>query len=271
MENQPYLLHKDIPYLPGGQERQRLDLYLPLVGKQFPLIIWFHGGGFVRGAKEPGPRNHVPLDYLAKGFAVAAVGYRLSHEALFPGAVHDAKAAVIWLRQQAGTYQLDEQRFIAWGHSAGGYLSTLVGLTGWCDRLLGVKYTPFRAGVSAVINESGPINFLHMDEQKLADGLVHNSADSPESLFMGSPIQQIPDQVRTANPLHYLNSAHVPRFLVVHGDQDKHVPYQQSQELVDVLTQIGANVDWKLLQNVGHFDIDRDEIRPLIDALLFRR
>ncbi|AUD03880.1 alpha/beta hydrolase [Spirosoma pollinicola] len=268
MENQSYILHKDLSYLPGGHERQHLDLYLPRHGNQFPLIIWFHGGGFMRGTKDPSPRNQIPLDYLEKGFAVAAVGYRLSHEALFPGAVHDAKAAVGWLRQHAEEYQLDANRFVAWGHSAGGYLSTMVGLTGWSGQLLGVDYTPFQSRVSGVISESSPINFLSMDDQKLDDGLTHNVADSSESLFMGNPIQAIPELVTTSNPVQYLNSAYVPRFLVFHGDQDKHVPYQQSMELVEALTNAGASVDWHLLPDVGHFDINREQYEPLIDAFL---
>ncbi len=268
MENQSYILHRNIPYRPGGHERQCLDLYMPRGGSRFPLIIWFHGGGFMRGTKDPSPRNQVPLDYLEKGFAIAAVGYRLSHEALFPGAVHDAKAAVGWLRQHAGDYQFDEQRFVAWGHSAGGYLCTMVGLTGWCSQFLGVDYTPFLPQVAGVISESSPINFLSMDDQKLADGLAHNSADSSESLFMGGPIQEIPERVKTANPVQYLNQAYTPRFLVFHGDQDKHVPYQQSLELVDALTQNGASVKWHLLPNVGHFDINRAENEHLIDAFL---
>ncbi|QDK81986.1 alpha/beta hydrolase [Spirosoma sp. KCTC 42546] len=271
MENQPYRLHKDLPYLPNGHERQRLDLYLPLAGSSFPLIIWFHGGGFVRGAKEPSPKNQIPLDYLEKGFAIAAVGYRLSPDTRFPGAIHDAKAAVSWLRQQAEVYQLDSQRFVAWGHSAGGYLSTMVGLTAWCQHLLGVDYTPLDAQVSAVIDESGPINFLTMDDQKLDDGLPHNTPDSPESLFMGNPIQEIPELVKTANPIQYLNAAFVPRFLVVHGNQDKHVPYQQSVELVDALNQCGASVAWQLLDAVGHFDIDRTKNTSLIDSFLGKR
>ncbi|GAB2537175.1 alpha/beta hydrolase fold domain-containing protein [Spirosoma aerophilum] len=271
MDSQTYILHKDIPYLPGGHERQCLDLYLPLAGRQFPLIIWFHGGGFQRGTKEPSERNQVPLDYIANGFAVAAVGYRLSPETLFPGAVHDAKAAVSWLRQHAGEYHLDSEKFVAWGHSAGGYLSAMVGLTGWCEQLLGVPYTPFLSKVAAVIDESGPINFLTMDEQRLSDGLAHNIPDSAESVFMGSPIQQIPERVRMANPLHYLNADYVPRFLVFHGDQDKHVPYQQSIELVNALTQSGADVAWHQLSGVGHFDIDRHETKPLIEAFLADR
>jgi acetyl esterase/lipase len=268
MDNQPYRLQKDIPYLPGGHERQCLDLYLPLEGSQFPLIIWFHGGGFQRGTKEPSERNQVPLDYIANGFAIAAVGYRLSPETLFPGAIHDAKAVVGWLRQHADEYGLDADRFVAWGHSAGGYLSVMVGLTGWCSELLGVTYTPFLSQVSAVIDESGPINFLSMDEQKLDDGLPHNTPDSPESVFMGSPIQQIPEAVRTAHPIQYLNADFAPRFLVFHGDLDKHVPYPQSIELVDALKQSGASVEWHPLNGVGHFDINRDENKPLIEAFL---
>lgn len=268
MDNQPYSFHPDLAYTPNGEVRQRLDLYLPLRGGPFPLLIWFHGGGFSRGSKAPGPKNQVPLTYVEKGFAVAAVGYRLSPDARFPAAIHDAKRAVGWLRQQASLYGLDPARFTAWGHSAGAYLSTMVGLTGWCPQWLGENYAPLSTQVSAVIAESAPINFLSMDAQKPADGLPHNPADSAESVFMGAPIQTIPERVNMANPTHYLNPAFVPRFLVFHGDADKHVPYLQSVELVNALQKAGAAIDFHRLPNVGHFDIDRSAIEDVIDAFL---
>ena len=67
------------------------------------------------------------------GFVVASADYRLSHEAHFPAQLHDAKAAVRWLRDHAADYDVDPDRIYAWGDSAGGHLASLVGLTANTD------------------------------------------------------------------------------------------------------------------------------------------
>ena len=116
-----------------------LDLYLPGPGAspgQAPVVLFLHGGGWGLGSRtEVGP----PFDdwqpsffeRLAQaGFAVASADYRLSGEARFPAQLHDAKAAVRWLRRNAGEYRLDGDRIVAWGASAGGHLAALLGLTG---------------------------------------------------------------------------------------------------------------------------------------------
>jgi acetyl esterase/lipase len=67
------------------------------------------------------------LEGLRRGYAVVAVNYRLSWEAIFPALVHDAKAAVRWIRANAGQYHFDPNWIAAWGGSAGGYLSVMLG------------------------------------------------------------------------------------------------------------------------------------------------
>lgn len=119
---------KDLEYGRVSGHAMLLDLYLPQKGEQpFPLIIWVHGGAWMAGSKDaPSPA----LRFIADGFAVAHVGYRFSQEAKFPAQIHDCKAAVRWLRANAGKYHLDPNRFIAWGASAGGHLVALLGASG---------------------------------------------------------------------------------------------------------------------------------------------
>src|SRR5262245_27661682 len=75
-------LHADLEYVPGGHERQRLDLYVPAkADAPTPVIVWVHGGAWMGGSKDVG----VPaLPCLGKGYAVASVNYRLSQHAAFP-------------------------------------------------------------------------------------------------------------------------------------------------------------------------------------------
>lgn len=107
---------------------QMLDLYLPKEGRNLPLIIYVHGGAFCMGDKRQWIKYQ--LAYLDQGYAVAAINYRLSTEAIFPGQIEDCKAAVRWLRAHAATYRLDPNHFVAWGASAGGHLAAMLGTTG---------------------------------------------------------------------------------------------------------------------------------------------
>ena len=91
---------KDLAYVEGGHERQKLDLYLPATGSSWPLVVSIHGGAFRMGNKDGEPARTAGA-FVARGFAVAAVNYRLSQHAVFPAQIEDCKAAVRWLRANA--------------------------------------------------------------------------------------------------------------------------------------------------------------------------
>src|SRR5947209_12678438 len=119
-------VEKDLSYGPNG-ERNTLDLYLPPSERPLPLIIWVHGGGWQNGSKAGGGPA---LRMAGRGYAVASINYRLSGMATFPAQIEDVKAAVRFLRANARKYNLDPDRFGAWGGSAGGHLVALLGTSG---------------------------------------------------------------------------------------------------------------------------------------------
>ena len=94
--------HKDVEYVPGGQARHKLDIYLPpKSGRQpLPLIVWIHGGAWIGGSKDN--CRAAPL-FAPAGYIVASINYRLVQEAIFPAQVFDCKAAVRWLRVYSPT------------------------------------------------------------------------------------------------------------------------------------------------------------------------
>jgi acetyl esterase/lipase len=250
----------DLPYATLSPA-QKLDTYWPAEGDgPFPVIVSIHGGAFMFGDK----RDHqlVPmLAGLARGYAVVGVNYRMSGEATFPALVHDVKAAIRWVRANAGTYQFDPDRIAAWGGSAGGYLSLMLGISAGVPELedltLGNPDQP--SNVQAVVDWFGPTDFLKMDEQLAAsgltplDGMEHNGANSPESLLLGGKITEIPDKVEAANPETYVNERAVP-MLIQHGTQDPVVPVQQSIQIAAKLKQAigGKKVVLELLEGAGH-------------------
>src|SRR4029079_3356291 len=83
-------MEKDIAYIEGGDEAQKLDIYVPekLADKPLPLVVHIHGGAWWAGSKFPCPIAAMAL----KGYAVASVEYRFSKVAKFPAQIQDCQA-----------------------------------------------------------------------------------------------------------------------------------------------------------------------------------
>jgi len=249
----------DIPYA-NLSLSQKLDIYLPDEGEgPFPVILSIHGGAFM-GCDKADMQVLPMLEGLKRGYAVVALNYRLSWEATFPALVQDVKAAVRWVRGNAHWYYFDPERIATWGGSAGGYLSTMLGVSADIAELedlsLGNPDQP--SNVQAVVDWFGPTNFLKMDEQLTASGLApldgteHSGVNSPESWLLGGKITEIPEQVRAANPETYIRKNAAP-FLIQHGVIDPVVPVQQSIDLADKLKQV-CGVDRVVLELFEGFE-----------------
>ncbi len=238
---------RDLAYVAGGHPRQKLDLFIPSGQKPFPLVIMIHGGAFRGGSKE----GEDPRDFLRNGFAVASINYRLSQHAVFPAQIEDCKAAVRWLRAHAAQYGLRADRFGAYGASAGGHLAAMLGTTGDTKTFDVGEHLDVSSGVQAVVDFFGPTDFLEMDAHRLAGGMAHDPAGSPESRLVGGAIQQNKDKVARANPITYITRS-CPPFLVVHGDRDPLVPHHQSELLVAALQKAGVPVTFYTVVGGGH-------------------
>jgi acetyl esterase/lipase len=238
---------RDIPYVTNGHPRQVLDLYLPEKENKTPLLIWVHGGAWLEGSKD----DFVPQEYLAQGYAVASLNYRLSQHAIFPAQIQDCKAAVRWLRAHAERYHLDPQRFGAWGASAGGHLVALLGTTGRPTAWDVGENLEVSSRVQAVADYFGPTDFGQMDAHRLPDGMVHDTPQSPESRLVGGAIQEKKAEVAAASPVTYVSPGAAP-FLIVHGDQDPLVPFHQSVLLADALRKAGVAVQLYPVAGAGH-------------------
>lgn len=255
----------DIPYTPLAKRSlsQVLDIYLPNEGEgPFPIILSLHGGAFM-GCDKSDMHVQPMLSGLMRGYAVVGVNYRLSWESTFPALVQDVKAAVRWVRANAGWYYLDPDRIAAWGGSAGGYLSTMLGVSSGIAELedLSQGNPDQPSNVQVVVDWFGPTDFLKMDEQLTASGLApmegmeHNGVDSPESLLLGGKITEIPEKVKAANPETYIRENAVP-FLIQHGTADATVPVQQSIVLAENLRRVCGDdrVVLELIEGFEHGD-----------------
>ncbi|MEM7680714.1 MAG: alpha/beta hydrolase [Planctomycetota bacterium] len=105
-----------------AQERCRLDVYHPKGAPGFATVVWFHGGGLTTGER------FLPDALREKGVAVVTVNYRLSPTVKVRDCIADAAAAVAWTFQNIENFDGDPDRIFVSGHSAGGYLASMVGL-----------------------------------------------------------------------------------------------------------------------------------------------
>jgi acetyl esterase/lipase len=103
-------------------ERCVLDIYYPKKTENFATIIWFHGGGLTSGNK------FIPNELKNKGVGVVAVNYRLYPKIKAPTYIEDAAAAVAWVMKNINRFGGDSSLIFISGHSAGGYLASMVGI-----------------------------------------------------------------------------------------------------------------------------------------------
>jgi acetyl esterase/lipase len=256
-------VHRDQIFSKAGGKPRLADIYLPRgIDGRIPVILWVHGGGWRFGDRNLAP--DLSRFFAQRGFAMISFDYRLSDEVIFPDPVVDVKTAVRWIRSIAGQYALDPERLGLWGSSAGGHLSACAALSRE-DQFLSDEHRGFSSGVRAVVDGYGPTDFSRMDadrvempakvtdeETRIVKPTVPTGdADSYESRLIGKAVSTSPVEVQLANPVTYVGK-HPPPFLILHGQSDPLVPWQQSRLLYDTLADAGNEVTLVLLENLAH-------------------
>jgi acetyl esterase/lipase len=167
-----------------GYRPLQLDVWVPAVPAPPPLVVWIHGGAWMFGDRRYLPEtlrpNQLFEELVAAGLAVATIDYRHSLEAHFPAQLHDAKAAIRYLRAHADVLGIDTGRIGVWGESAGGHLAALVGLTGQHPELEGaIGVLRQSSAVDAVVDWYGPADLALQPREDRAPQPI---ADLPPEL-----------------------------------------------------------------------------------------
>ena len=242
---------------PGRQ--MLLDLYLPDTPPPHPLVLYLHGGGWKSGSKDL-CRVRWLTDY---GFAVASAGYRFLPRYCFPAQLHDAKAALRFLRGSATSLGLAPARIAVTGHSSGAYLANLLGVTAGHPELdappPGDPHRPedhiaISTEVGAVVNYHGFSDFLAMQDEPSRRGR-HRVERAPETRLLGHPVADDPARARLASPVAHLPPRVppcYPAFLHLHGDRNEVVPADQSRRFHQALQQAGAVSRLLLIRGADH-------------------
>ena len=202
----------------------KLNLFKP-EGRPLGLVVYVHGGAWRGGAKEDCPI----LSLVNDGYAVASVDYRLTPQAPFPANVHDIKGAIRFLRAEAPRLGIRCESIAIIGSSAGGHLAALVGVSSGVSALEGS--TGGNAGVSsevqAVVSFFGASNLETILGQSTEFGMTMRKPAL--QLLLGGLPQEKAELARLASPVAHLDPKD-PHVLLIHGDADPQMPFQQSEE-----------------------------------------
>ncbi|NJL83811.1 MAG: alpha/beta hydrolase [Chloroflexaceae bacterium] len=240
-------------------KKLRLDLYLPdSKARPVPLLIYIHGGGWLQGSKEDCPKRRV----TKRDYALACLNYRFSDRALFPAQIQDVKQGVRWLRANAKQYGLDPNRFGAWGPSAGGHLSSLLGTSAGVGSLEKPgEDLSISSAVQAVCNWYGVTDFTQVPEafSEAASQAVWEKYQNRRWFnytwvthhLVGGPVSQRRQLAAQANPIAYIDPSDPP-FFILHGEQDSVVPISQSELLAAALEAHQVPVEFIRDRHRGH-------------------
>lgn len=233
----------DVVYTKAGDVELKLDIVRPAgEGEPLATVIVIHGGGWRGGNKES---NRRVLDLFAeKGFVAVSPQYRLVPKAIFPAQVHDLKAAVRWLKTNAGKYRIDPERIGAMGFSAGGHLAMMLGTTDNHDGLEGnLPPAGPNTKIRAVVNYFGPTDLDAADIPDVSKPLV--------DAFLGGPVATKQKEVAQSSPLDLIGPEDAP-ILTFQGTKDPLVPHSQAIKLAEAMTEKGVRGRVTLFVGDGH-------------------
>ena len=238
----------DIVYFRANGWEGRLDVYAQNGQGPTPTVIFFHGGGWTQGNKETQMPNLLP--WLAMGYSVVNVGYRLAHVSPAPAAIEDSRCALRWVHANAKEYGFDTARLITTGQSAGAHLAMMAAMVPTGAALDRLCLTAAEPKVAAIVNFYGIT-----DVADLLDGPGKNPFPWPQNRpyavwWLGNQPNR-EEVAKAASPLTYVRAG-IPPVISVQGDADPTVPYSHSVRLHAALQKAGVANEHVTIPKGGH-------------------
>lgn len=202
---------KNITYCKQGKRKLLLDAFYPSArskNKKTAILI-IHGGGWRSGNRT----QHYPLAQrlAGLGYVCFTPEYRLSTEALFPAAVHDLKAALRWIRARAGKYNIDPDKIVVLGFSAGGELAAFLGTTIGHPSYEGTGCNQkHSSSVQAIVDLDGTLSFVHPESGEGDD----SKRTSAATYWFGYSKKENPELWKEASPLTHISKSTPPTLFI---------------------------------------------------------
>jgi acetyl esterase/lipase len=235
-----YTVKENLPYKSGSnlsnyeKERCLLDLYIPKGRVDFPVIVWFHGGSLERCSKDDDFTREMAGHFAQRGVAVAVVNYRLSPNANYPSYIEDASTSVAWVVRHIDDYDGNSNAVFIAGHSAGGYLTYMLGM----DRKY-LKAVDVGIDQIAGLIPIGGQTFTHYTIRK------ERGIPNPET----TPV------IDEASPCYHAKASGPP-VLAICGDGDTLDRIEENKYLLALLRRTGyTNTEYREMKDRTHWDL----------------
>jgi arylformamidase len=231
-----------IPYADPKNERQMLDVYAPVKGKDLPVVVWIHGGGWQRGDKADVQKK--PQAFADKGFVFVSISYRFVPKVTVKEIASDVAKAIRWTHDHAKDYGGDPNTIIVAGHSAGAQLAALVCTD---ERYLKAENLPLSI-IKACVPVDGdtydvPLQIKTVDEKR---------ATSYRKTFGDEASQKA-----LSSLTHVAGGKSIPPFLILHV-ADHPETKAQSQRLAKALQEAGISAKAYPAEGKNHTTINND-------------
>lgn len=212
---------------------------------RMPCVVFVQGSAW--GKQDCYRTLPLLVDIARQGFVVASVEYRSAYVEKFPGFVSDVKAAIRFLKANADLYGIDPTRIAVWGHSSGGHTALMVGATGWTREFDEGIYPEQDSSVCACVAYYGVSEFTpFLKGGKFARPILFD-------VLLGKEGAKDPKNVERLSPVSYIHKEqNYPPFLLMHGDVDAIVPFEQSVFMYNKLRECGKRADFYKVRGANH-------------------
>lgn len=232
----------NVPYVADRIQYHLLDIIYPFYGKPpYKTIVVFHGGGWMAGDKQSESISPV-FQATAQGYAVVSVNYRLSDEVKWPKPLHDAKAAIRFLRANSARYRLDTKKIVVWGFSAGGHIAEMLAATNDMPE----SEDPSLGNPDFSSTVQGVVSWYGVSDIRTVTGSALTAANK----LMGYNVIKEMERAAEASPFELVKKD-FPPLLLVHGTDDQAVPYSQAVEMQKRVNEINGKMTASLLSIKG--------------------
>jgi acetyl esterase/lipase len=233
-------------YVPDGDSRQKLEVYLPKEGDgPFPTILAIHGGCFRAESRSNYHRYASFFNEL--GYALVSTDYRLAPRFTYPAQVQDSFCALAWIHANADTYGFDTERIAAIGESAGGYLVSMLGTVD--DPVLYLEGCPYALPETNWIQ--GVMAVYGLFDLTTTEGYAEFAVKDCTEPYLGTKVSDASEEfLAEVSPIFWVNGNELP-FLIIHGLSDSLIPSWMAEDFASKLEEEGGKAELLLLE-AGH-------------------